>query len=853
MKKILLIGLCMILLAIPFVSADLTTDLVSYYKFDGNANDAYGSNHGSVTGATNHLDYGKINQGYDFDGSNDYIGMGDVFAFERTDSFSFSVWFYGDDIGCIIDKQDLTNDYRGYDLRISEDGVVHVWIINSWGNWIGVNTTESVDSSAWNHIIMTYNGNSLASGIEIYHNNVSLTKNVIDDTLSGTIVHNTPFQVGNRDSSAEAYYLFDGYIDEVAIWDRALSGPEISELYNSGAGYQYPFEETGNFIVFAQGTNGEGSLSNFNVSIEGDDNYTTEGSYIVTDILDNSTSLWNVTVSKTGYSDVTYTNWNVSSDLTANLSVLFVVTALDNYTKYGYLQTNISDFNVSIEGDTDYVGTGLNVTTNIPWNSESLWNITLSHSDYSNVTYENYNVSTDLVGYMYQIITNFTITVINSLNDNPLEDVNVTLSNGAWEQSYLTNVSGEVAPSFDEGIYNISFVYNNNSGSLLNYNISEDGNNLTYGLNVSIVLNLQFHESGYLSSLLDDINVTIQVYGETSFENTTDNGTLSFILVVPSSYSFLYSADGYRQNQYLIDLTNETNSDLRLYLINETDSSSILLEVEDVFGDPVEGVEITVQRYIDGFWLPEQILKTNSQGRTEGSFVLSTVYYSFLLMKDDVVYFGTANTDSGATLIFAEDLTGKTFVINLLTAGEYLDYYTTFGIDHSLTFTNTSNTSGYFMFDFNDELNGPWTACLEVVEISFSLGNTVICSCDSTEVVSESGTLFCEVDTESQKTYSAKAFVNNNFMISSLTKVFGEDARVDFGVTGVIMAFLIVLVVFFSFLKTPAVAVVLGSFAFVMLIMVGVIFSNASFVGAMFIIVLALFLAFKWRNRTNGT
>ena len=87
-----------------------------------------------------------------------------------------------------------------------------------------------------------------------------------------------------------------------------------------------------------------------------------------------------------------------------------ILNALDNYTKYGYEQSNITNFTATLTNGTDtLIGTANgtyavilgNATLNL---SASLWNITFSHDDYSNVTYENINVSdtNNYTGYMEQ-------------------------------------------------------------------------------------------------------------------------------------------------------------------------------------------------------------------------------------------------------------------------------------------------------------------------------------------------------------------------------------------------------------------------------------------------------------------
>ena len=47
------------------------------------------------------------------------------------------------------------------------------------------------------------------------------------------------FYIGN---SADTFSAFDGVIDEVGLWSKVLSATEITDLYNSGAGFAYPFD-----------------------------------------------------------------------------------------------------------------------------------------------------------------------------------------------------------------------------------------------------------------------------------------------------------------------------------------------------------------------------------------------------------------------------------------------------------------------------------------------------------------------------------------------------------------------------------------------------------------------------------
>lgn len=84
--------------------------------------------------------------------------------------------------------------------------------------------------------------------IVAYHDAVA---NVVGISVDGgaaiTAAHTTGiFNGASRFGLGDAALLFgtpklDGLIDEVGIWKRVLSGPEITQLYNGGAGLAYPF------------------------------------------------------------------------------------------------------------------------------------------------------------------------------------------------------------------------------------------------------------------------------------------------------------------------------------------------------------------------------------------------------------------------------------------------------------------------------------------------------------------------------------------------------------------------------------------------------------------------------------
>ncbi len=104
-----------------------------------------------------------------FDGSN-YVDLGNVADFERTDSFSYGGWVKPQKgaTGALLARMDDANSHRGFDMLVG-DGPISVHIINKWpSNAVKVITKKKLKPNQWQHVFATYDGSSKAKGIKIY-------------------------------------------------------------------------------------------------------------------------------------------------------------------------------------------------------------------------------------------------------------------------------------------------------------------------------------------------------------------------------------------------------------------------------------------------------------------------------------------------------------------------------------------------------------------------------------------------------------------------------------------------------------------------------------------------------------
>ena len=189
---------------------------VASWNFDGNANDAMGRHNGVVHGAT--LAKGKSGQAYYFDGDNDYIIIKD-FALKR---FSFSAWVKTESKD-VNNKRIFLLDGREkfYSFQGNVKGAIGLYITDD----IEINEYDwHFEEDKWTHIAVTYDGNK----VNIFKNGklTETAKAAFAQRINGDLY------IGGIESHERGGF-WHGAIDEVALFDRALSTKEVENLFNT--------------------------------------------------------------------------------------------------------------------------------------------------------------------------------------------------------------------------------------------------------------------------------------------------------------------------------------------------------------------------------------------------------------------------------------------------------------------------------------------------------------------------------------------------------------------------------------------------------------------------------------------
>lgn len=492
---------------------------VSYYYLDeqdttgtGTIYDALGVNNGTNVGATNTT--GKIGTAYTFDGVNNYINLGT--GLPITSVKTISAWFKTSTTGVyqmVVGKDDGTATGMEYRLYIvSSDNKLHL-------NFGGLSSSDAISTSVVTDGVWHY-----AVGISDSGNNTLYIDGVLDSTVaqSDTLTTTNSTKIGARTTGD---LPFSGTIDEVGIWNKALTATEISKLYNSTA------------PTFTIGAEQNGVSTTLNSPI---DTYNSSSSSIIF----NWTSISPVV----NLTNTTLYLW----DGTGNLL---------NTTFYSLSGTQpITTTQTETLQDGDYI-----------WNAETCG--------------ENVNCSFATINRTLSIDTtkpNITIYAPNGtfpyLYPNQTMNLNFTSSDihldSCWYQYNNSNVSVPCSTGVQN---NLQFNYQKDNNNLIIYsndtygNLAVDVTSWDYGIfKNSVEFNNQTYESQYetykinLTSNITLSNVYLN-YSNNSFKTTNINGVWTYSRDLPFgtvgnntlNWIITYDNKNYSTNYYYQNV-NET-------------------------------------------------------------------------------------------------------------------------------------------------------------------------------------------------------------------------------------------------------------------------------------------------------
>jgi len=200
----------------------------------GNGNHGTLENMAFPSTAASGWNAGRKGGALSFDGSNDYVDCGNDASLDIITEITLEAWIYPTTTGTmeVFDKADSGTAYRSY---INANSKGFQWYVSIGGTFQPIQSDRGVlPANTWYHIVLTHNGT----------NQVMYINNVVEATTShsGNLLSEptSAFLIGSWRGIAT---YFNGQIDQVRIYNRALSAEEIKQLYlYPYAGFQQPCE-----------------------------------------------------------------------------------------------------------------------------------------------------------------------------------------------------------------------------------------------------------------------------------------------------------------------------------------------------------------------------------------------------------------------------------------------------------------------------------------------------------------------------------------------------------------------------------------------------------------------------------
>jgi hypothetical protein len=204
--------------------------LISWWRAEDSASDTVGANEGTMmNGAT--VASGKVGLAFNLNGTSQYIAVPDSPSL-RPASLTVEGWFKfsgSPSAGVIAIKPLGTGRLDSFALWYQNSSQLCAAITtpNGEGAWLSYNSTPA---AGWHHAAYTYD---YSSGSQVlYFDGVA----VASGNVNGPIAYDArPFQIGSDIEYGSQFGFFKGLIDEVALYDRALSASEIAAIYNAGS------------------------------------------------------------------------------------------------------------------------------------------------------------------------------------------------------------------------------------------------------------------------------------------------------------------------------------------------------------------------------------------------------------------------------------------------------------------------------------------------------------------------------------------------------------------------------------------------------------------------------------------
>jgi hypothetical protein len=198
--------------------------LVSWWAGDKDPRDLQGNNVGILKGGATYA-AGYVSSGFSFDGSlGQYVQVGDTPSLKMTTAATFECWIYP-----TADQESIFVNREGeYLVGGESDGEVCWGFANTDPGWVGICTGFVAPLASWTHVAVTYDNGLITT----YGNGVQVHQYQGSGPIGDVLPTLNDFRIGNRQQFPAP---FTGIIDELKVYNRALSSSEVAAIYAAGS------------------------------------------------------------------------------------------------------------------------------------------------------------------------------------------------------------------------------------------------------------------------------------------------------------------------------------------------------------------------------------------------------------------------------------------------------------------------------------------------------------------------------------------------------------------------------------------------------------------------------------------
>ncbi len=615
---------------------------------------------------------------------------------------------------------------------------------------------------------------------------------------------------------------FEGLIDEIGMWDRALTQEEVNQLYNDGAGITFSEGESDLEITLNSPVNGFATTSDtisFNASLIPIALNLTNATLFV---WDSSSTIFNqTTISITGdeqndslfsVSDFAVGNfeWNVLGCGTNATSTLCEL-ATSNFT------FQIRQFEI------------LNQTFNLNASETESQDFTLSINITGNILSVASTLNYNGTSYPGQTECTGSLCVANRTIDIPLNDQESQNNTGFWEVTIFDGTSSSTFNTTDTPIaQNVSRIHLETCGAIFN----------------AVALNFTAFDEQNLTEIkpfefAGDFRTWLgsgTVKRESNFTNSSANEVS--LCVAPNRTYFtdaiveydevgnttIYTARNYFFQNDQIDNNSQS---IPLYLLKSEFATSFILKVQDANILPLPNHLIFTQRFYPGLaeFRTVQVSRTADNGQTVGFFETETADYRFIIKLNATTLLQTSSQKVvGESVPFT-----LTFTIGEDLGKPWAVFENITGITFSLIFNKNTNFVTYTYQDISTNFS-LGTLIVEKQEYSLST-NPVICNSNSSL---SAATLTCNLTGNDTGTYIAKGFVergSEEFLVNLLNFVIETFSDIA-GLLGVLLGWFIILISAFAFQFNEIAGIVMVNAAIILVNLIGLVSFGPVFITA---------------------